>query len=127
FFRGIGRKKLVPDEAFQFEGGAVDGVVCRQVPTRQSRIVAGDRLEAGVFVLEKRVCVDIAVEEVDVSIKDAQSWTPGVSPRIVRHREIAASRMGLDPARARPNTLLYKATDCAKLRGPPFGKPRSWS
>jgi hypothetical protein len=51
-------------------------IIISQVTPRQGRIVAGDGLEASIFMFEERVGVRLAVEQVDVSVERPQHQGP---------------------------------------------------
>ena len=76
FFDWVGGEKLVQDEAFDFVRSGVREVVGGEVRAWEGGVIAGDGFEAWVFVLEERVGVGVAVEEVDVGVEDAQGVAP---------------------------------------------------
>ena len=65
-------EELVPDDALNLTRRAIVEIIISQVTPRQGRIVAGDGLEASILMFEERVGVRLAVEQVDVSVENAQ-------------------------------------------------------
>ena len=72
-------EELVPDDALNLTRRAIVEIIISRVTARQGRIVAGDGLEASILMFEERVGVRLAVEQVDVSVENAQHQGPPFS------------------------------------------------
>src|SRR5215471_17033052 len=69
---GVLRQVFVANDPANVAGLRLSKIVVEQETARQRRVVADERLERGVHLLEKPVHVDRAVVEVDVSVHDRE-------------------------------------------------------